>query len=84
VLGAALDSSGAGRGEQRAPAALRAAGLVEAFGAVDAGDADAALDDPRRDPVTGLVGFAGLVTATSAIRKALAPNGPRRRSSTSS
>jgi arginase len=69
VLGAPLDSSGAARGEQRAPAALRAAGLVGTLGTDDAGDAPSLLDDPARDPATGLIGFAGLVTASRTIRQ---------------
>ena len=38
LLGAPLDSSGAGRGEERAPALLREAGLAERLGLADAGD----------------------------------------------
>ena len=38
VLGAPLDSSGAGRGEERAPEALRAAGLAQSLQARDEGD----------------------------------------------
>jgi arginase len=73
VLGAPLDSSGSGRGERRAPAALRAAGLVGAVGAADAGDATAVLLDRTRDPRSGLVGFPGLVDASHAIRDSLLP-----------
>jgi arginase len=64
LVGAPLDSSGAGRGERNAPGALRAAGLVGALGAWDAGDADTVLSDATRDPVTGLIGFSGLVRAS--------------------
>jgi arginase len=39
ILDAPLDCSGAGRGEERAPAALRAGGVVERLGARDAGEA---------------------------------------------
>jgi arginase len=56
LLDAPIDCSGAGRGEERAPAALRAAGLVERLGARDAGEADGRIRDRRRDPDTGVVG----------------------------
>ena len=73
VLGAPLDSSGAGRAERKAPYALRAAGLVGALDAWDAGDADTVLTDPTRDPVTGLIGFSGLVHASHVLRSMLRP-----------
>jgi hypothetical protein len=53
VLDAPLDCSGAAEGEERAPAALRAAGLVERLGARDCGEVDARIRDTRRDPETG-------------------------------
>jgi arginase len=71
LVGAPLDSSGAGRGERNAPGALRAAGLVGALGAWDAGDADTVLSDATRDPVTGLIGFSGLVRASQLLRSML-------------
>jgi arginase family enzyme len=71
LVGAPLDSSGAGRGEKNAPGALRTAGLVDALGVRDAGDADTILTDATRDPVTGLIGFSGLVRASQALRSTL-------------
>jgi arginase len=71
LLGAPLDSSGAGRGERKAPSALRAAGLVGALDAQDAGDADTVLSDAIRDPVTGLIGLGGLVRASQVLRSTL-------------
>jgi len=56
IIDAPIDCSGAGRGEEHAPAALRAAGLVERLGARDAGEADARIRDTRRDPETGVIG----------------------------
>jgi arginase len=56
VIDAPLDCSGAGRGEELAPAALREAGLVKRLGARDAGVADAQIRDTRRDSVTGVIG----------------------------
>jgi arginase len=67
LVDAPLDCSGAGRGEERAPAALRAAGLVERLGAHDAGEADARIRDTRRDPGTGVVGADDVRRASSAI-----------------
>ena len=56
IVDAPIDSSGAGRGEEHAPAALRAAGLLQRLGARDAGEADARIRDRRREPITGVVG----------------------------
>lgn len=67
LLDAPLDCSGAGRGEERAPAALRAAGLVERLGARDAGEADGRIRDRRRDPDTGVVGAVEVRRASMAI-----------------
>jgi arginase family enzyme len=67
VVDAPLDCSGTGRGEERAPAALRAAGLVERLGARDAGEAAARIRDTRRDRDTGVVGAAELRRASKAI-----------------
>jgi len=67
ILDAPLDCSGAGRAEQFAPAALRAAGVVERLGARDAGEADARIGDPRRDPEPGVIGAADVRRASAAI-----------------
>jgi arginase len=67
IVDAPLDGSGAGRGEEQAPATLRAAGLVERLGARDAGEADACVRDTRRDPDTGVVGAADVRRASTAI-----------------
>jgi arginase len=67
VLDAPLDCSGAGRGEEHAPAALRAAGLLERLGARDAGEADARIRDARRDPATGVIGADDVRRASAAI-----------------
>jgi arginase len=66
-LDAPIDSSGEGRGEEHAPAALRAAGLVERLGARDAGEADARIRDRRRDPETGVIGAADVRRASKAV-----------------
>ena len=72
LLGAPLDSSASGRGEEWAPEALRAAGIAEAFGAHDAGDATGRLSDARRDPETGVIAFGELAAASAELREAVA------------
>jgi arginase family enzyme len=68
IVDAPLDSSGTGRGEERAPAALRRVGLRDALAADDDGRIDEArLDDPTRDAASGVIGAAGLVRAGGAI-----------------
>ena len=67
AIDAPLDCSGKGRGEEHAPAALRAAGLVERLGVHDAGEADARILDDRRDPATGVIGAADIRRASAAI-----------------
>jgi arginase family enzyme len=67
IVDAPLDCSGTGRGEERAPAALRAAGLVERLDARDAGETDARIRDTRRDPDTGVVGVGDIRREAMAI-----------------
>jgi arginase family enzyme len=67
VIDAPIDSSGTGRGEERGPAALRAAGLLERMGARDAGEADARIRERGRDPSTGVVGASDVRRASAAI-----------------
>jgi arginase len=66
VIGAPLDSAAEGEGEEKAPTALRDAGVVEALGADDLGDVPA-LRPPKRDELTGIVAFDALVDASEAI-----------------
>ena len=67
IVDVPLDCSGAGRAEQFAPAALRAAGVVQRLGARDAGEVDARIGDSRRDPETGVIGAADVRRASAAI-----------------
>jgi arginase len=67
IVDAPLDCSGAGRGEERAPAALRDASLLRRLGANDGGEADARIRDPRRDPDTGVVAADEVRRASRAI-----------------
>jgi arginase len=72
LVGAPLDCSGTGRGEARAPGALRDAGLAQMTGARDAGDVDATVDDPNHDARTGVIGFEQIRRASSEIDSAVA------------
>jgi arginase len=71
LVGTPLDCSGTNRGEARAPEALREAGLVVGLAARDAGDVGATVDDPNRDPQTGVIGFGQIAEASSRIRSAV-------------
>lgn len=68
VIGAPLDSSGEDRGEANAPAALRAAGLVERTGATDEGDISTRVDSAARDQVSGVIGFDSVRGASVELR----------------
>ncbi len=67
IIEAPLDCSGAGRGEERAPAALRAAGLLERLGATDVREAAIRIRDTRRDRATGVIAAQAIRRATRAI-----------------
>ncbi len=75
TLGVPIDSVGLGHAElhgtELSPAALRRAGL-DRLGWADAGDLDVRIPDPERDPETGVVGLAGVLSTTSAVRGATA------------
>lgn len=71
LVGAQLDCSGTGRGEARAPGALRDAGLAQRISARDAGDIDATVDEPNRDARTGVMGFEQIRRASLEIDSAV-------------
>ncbi len=71
ILGVPIDCSGRAIGVERMPEALRAAGLVERLAAHDAGNLPVTIDDPRRDPVTGLIGFNAVWSTSIAISDAV-------------
>jgi arginase len=72
LLGAPLDSSGASRGEERAPDLLRRARFAERLGLADAGDVVGPLRDPARDPASGVIAADQLVEASRNLRDAVA------------
>ena len=67
VIGAPFNSSGLDNGVARAPAALRAAGLVAAVGGVDAGDVAVGTLTPERDAGSGLLSVEALATTTASV-----------------
>jgi arginase len=71
IQGAPLDSAAAGDGEERAPEALRAAGLAGRIGARDEGDVAAVLRPPERDQRTGIIAFESLVQASGEVAAAV-------------
>jgi arginase len=70
LLGAPWDCSGSHRGEERAPAALRAAGLSDLAGP-DLGDAATAITSSHRDEQTGVRAQPETVAAAHALANAL-------------
>ncbi|SDE48862.1 arginase family protein [Glycomyces harbinensis] len=70
LLGAPWDCSGSGRGEQAAPAALRAAGLA-ALVHRDLGDAACTIDGLERDAHTGVLALPHALRAAHALAEAL-------------
>jgi arginase len=72
LLGAPLDSSGASRGEERAPDLLRQAGIAKRLGLADAGDVVGPLRDPSRDPASGVIAADQLAKASRNLRDAVA------------
>ena len=71
ILGAPMESEALLEGVNLMPAALRAAGLVEALAATDRGDLPIAITDSARDPATGLVAYGQICAATELLHDAL-------------
>lgn len=72
AIGAPLDSSGEREGEERAPAALRAAALISELGADDRGDIGARITSSERDPDTGVIGYPDVLAASRELRTEVA------------
>jgi arginase len=70
-LGVPIDSVGRAGGTEHGPAKLRSLGLADLC-AADAGDLDVRIRGEERDPVTGILGSADVLTTTAAIRQATA------------
>ena len=64
AIGARLDSAGVGEGEERGPAALRAAGLIDGLDAADRGDISTTIGSSVRDPASGLIGYRDVLAAS--------------------
>jgi arginase len=71
VIEAPLDSSGTSRGEERAPAALLQAGLLQRVGGDARLEAEARIHASERDPVTGVIGADEIRRASRAIGAAV-------------
>lgn len=75
IIGVPYTSTGLGMGEARAPAALRAAGLVAALRrsaeVVDYGDIEIDEASPRRDPETAIIAPASLVQMVTGVQQAV-------------
>ena len=71
VIGVPIDSVGRAGGTEHAPAALRERDLVARVGADDRGDLDVVIRGDARDPETGVVGIAGVLATTTAVRAAV-------------
>lgn len=68
IAGVPIDCTGRATGVERMPHALRQAKLVERLQMTDLGDWPVGINDPTRDPVTGMIGFADVCTTTAVIQ----------------
>ena len=72
LIGVPIDSVGRCGGTEHGPTALRELGLAAALGASDRGDLDVTVRGEERDPQTGILASADVLTTTVAIRAAVA------------
>ena len=70
LIGVPSDCSGAFAGCERMPAALRAHGLVDSLGVIDAGNLQVVVADPVRDRETGVIGLTDLLGLSEVVRDA--------------
>jgi arginase len=72
LIGVPFNSAGVSHGEARAPAALRASGLIEALQRVadvhDYGDIALRETSPQRDPASGIIAPVNLTEMVGAVR----------------
>ena len=71
VLLAPMDSAGKHEGEERAPAALLAAGLLDAVGADWVDTLPTGIQAPDRDGATGVIGLRDLERSSATLRSAV-------------
>jgi arginase len=71
-IGVPIDSVGRDGGTEHGPRALRELGLPAALGGGDAGDLAVRIRGEERDPATGILASADVLSATGAIRAAVA------------
>lgn len=71
-LGVPIDSVGRNGGTEHGPAALRELGLPAALGGDDDGDLEVKIRGEERDPGTGILAGADVLSATATIRSAVA------------
>lgn len=72
MIGVPIDCSGRLVGVERMPAALRAAGLPARLQIEDRGDLPVTLDDPDRDPQTGIIAFQQVCSVSETIQTVVA------------
>jgi arginase len=68
VIGVPIDSLGTPGGTERAPGALRQAGIVGELGARDAGDLAVRIAGTERDRESGIVGYPSVVRTCEGVR----------------
>jgi arginase len=71
MIGVPSDCSGAFAGCERMPAALRAQGLADSLGVIDAGNLQVVVADPVRDRETGVIGLTDLLGLSEVVRDAV-------------
>jgi arginase len=71
AIGVPIDSVGRSGGTELAPDAVRGQPLLERLDARDLGDLDVRIRGDDRDPATGVIGIADVVSMTSAVRAAV-------------
>jgi arginase len=71
-IGVPIDSVGRNGGAEHGPAALRELGLPAALGGEDQGDLGVRIRGETRDPATGILAAAAVLSTTATIRAAVA------------
>lgn len=68
IIGVPIDCTGRFTGVERMADALRAAGLAQRLNLPDLGNLPVTIDDPRRDPGSGIIGYEAVIRASEGIR----------------